>query len=154
MLGKLMKYEWKATWKLLLSANILTVVMTGLARCMVYLMGQTGHSDFRMVDFMAVMVLFTYVGSMFAVCIGTTIYLIHRFYTSTYGDQGYLLHTLPVDTHHIIIAKVLVSSAWVIINMVSIYLSVIFLRATSSEIFHSMMEGMVDSGTNKDAAAV
>ncbi len=66
MLGKLMKYEWKATWKLLLSANILTVVMTGLARCMVYLMGQTGHSDFRMVDFMAVMVLFTYVGSMFA----------------------------------------------------------------------------------------
>ena len=144
MLGKLMKYEWKATWKLLLSANILTVVMTGLARCMVYLMGQTGHSDFRMVDFMAVMVLFTYVGSMFAVCIGTTIYLIHRFYTSTYGDQGYLLHTLPVDTHHIIIAKVLVSSAWVIINMVSIYLSVIFLLATSSEIFHSMMEGMVD----------
>lgn len=144
MLGKLMKYEWKATWKLLLSANILTVVMTVLARCMVSLMDQAGHSDFRMVDFMAVMVLFTYVGSMFAVCIGTTIYLIHRFYTSTYGDQGYLLHTLPVDTHHIIIAKVLVSAAWVTINIVFIYLSVIFLLATSSEILHSMMEGMVD----------
>ncbi len=144
MLGKLMKYEWKATWKLLLSANILTVVMTVLARCMVSLMDQVGHSDFRMVDFMAVMVLFTYVGSMFAVCIGTTIYLIHRFYTSTYGDQGYLLHTLPVDTHHIIIAKVLVSAAWVTINIVFIYLSVIFLLATSSEILHSMMEGMVD----------
>ena len=144
MLGKLMKYEWKATWKLLLSANILTVVMTVLARCMVSLMDQVGHSDFRMVDFMAVMVLFTYVGSMFAVCIGTTIYLIHRFYTSTYGDQGYLLHTLPVDTHHIIIATVLVSAAWVTINIVFIYLSVIFLLATSSEILHSMMEGMVD----------
>ncbi len=144
MLGKLMKYEWKATWKLLLSANILTVVMTGLARWMVYLMGQTNYNDFQMVDFMAVMVLVTYVGSMFAVCIGTTIYLIYRFYTSTYGDQGYLLHTLPVDTHHIIIAKVLVSAAWVIINIVFIYLSVIFLLASSSEIFESMMEGMVD----------
>lgn len=28
MLGKLMKYEWKATWKLLLSANLVIVVMT------------------------------------------------------------------------------------------------------------------------------
>ncbi len=144
MLGKLMKYEWKATWKLLLSANILTVAMTGLARCMMLLMEQTNYSEFTMVDFLAVMVLFTYVGSMFAVCVGTTIFLIYRFYTSTYGDQGYLLHTLPVDTHHIIIAKVLVSAAWVIINITFIYLSVIFLLASSSEIFHSMMEGMVD----------
>ena len=63
-----MKYEWKATWKLLLSANILTVVMTGLARWMVYLMEEAPYSsDFQMVDFVAVMVLFTYVASMFAV---------------------------------------------------------------------------------------
>lgn len=144
MLGKLMKYEWKATWKLLLSANVLIIVMTGLARFMVSLVDQAGRSDFRMVDFVAVMVLLTYVGSMFAVCVGTTIFLIHRFYTSTYGDQGYLLHTLPVDTHHIIIAKVLVSAAWVIINMTFIYMSAIFLLATTSEIFRSMMEGMVD----------
>ena len=31
MLGKLMKYEWKATWKLLLTANLVTVVMAILA---------------------------------------------------------------------------------------------------------------------------
>lgn len=145
MLGKLMKYEWKATWKLLLSANLLTVVMTGLARWMVYLMDHSEYSsDFRMVDFMAVMVLFTYAASMFAVYVGTAIYLIHRFYTSTYGDQGYLLHTLPVDTHHIIIAKLLVSVLWVMMNSVIIYLSVIFLFATSTEIVRSMMEGMID----------
>ena len=74
MLGKLMKYEWKATWKLLLSANILTVVMTGLARWMVYLMEEAPYSsDFQMVDFVAVMVLFTYVASMFAVYVGTAL---------------------------------------------------------------------------------
>lgn len=145
MLGKLMKYEWKSTWKLLLSANILTVVMTGLARWMVYLMDRTDYSsNFRMMDFMAVMVLFTYVASMFAVYVGTAIYLIYRFYTSTYGDQGYLLHTLPVDTHHIIIAKLLVSVLWVMMNSVIIYLSVIFLFATSTEMIKSMMEGLVN----------
>lgn len=146
MLGKLMKYEWKATWKLLLSANLLTVVMTGLARWMVYLMDKAPYSsDFQMVDFVAVMVLFTYVASMFAVYVGTAIYLIHRFYTSTYGDQGYLLHTLPVDTHHIIIAKVLVSVLWVMMNSLIIYFSVIFLFATSTEIIKSMMDGLVST---------
>lgn len=80
MLGKLMKYEWKATWKLLLSANALTLVMTGLARWMVYLMDKAPYSsDFEMVNFVAVMVLFTYVMSMFAVFVGTAIYLIYRF---------------------------------------------------------------------------
>lgn len=144
MLGKLMKYEWKATWKLLLSANALTFVMTILAWCMVKILDRSG-GDFAMMDFTAVMVLFTYAGSMFAVSVGTAIYLIHRFYTSTYGDQGYLLHTLPVDTHHIIVAKILVSTAWVMINILSIYLSVIFLFASSSEVFDSMMRGMKDT---------
>lgn len=139
-----MKYEWKATWKLLLSANALTLVMTIIAWCMVRAWERPG-SDFPMMDFMAVMVLLTYVGSMFAVSVGTGIYLIHRFYTSTYGDQGYLLHTLPVDTHHIIIAKLLVSAAWEMINIVFIYLSVIFLFASSSEVFDSMMRGMKDT---------
>lgn len=144
MLGKLMKYEWKATWKLLVLANGLTLLMTIIAWGMVRILEQSG-SDFRMMDFMAVMVLFTYVASMFAVSIGTGIFLIHRFYTSTYGDQGYLLHTLPVDTHHIIIAKLLVSAAWELINILSIYLSVIFLFASTKEVFESMMRGMKDA---------
>ena len=31
MLGKLMKYEWKATWKLLIPLNLFIVVMSVLA---------------------------------------------------------------------------------------------------------------------------
>ena len=143
MLGKLMKYELKATWKLLLAANLLMVVMTILAWSMVKAMDYSSYND--MVDFVAVMVILTYVLSMFVVYIGTAIYLIHRFYTSTYGDQGYLLHTLPVDTHHIIIAKTLVSAMWVGISVVLIYLSVILLFASSEEVFMSMMEGMVET---------
>ncbi len=143
MLGKLMKYEWKATWKLLLSANLLIVGMTFLAWWMVNMVEYS--DDFRMMDFVAVMVMVTYAGSMFAVYVGTAIYLIHRFYTSTYGDQGYLLHTLPVDTHHIIIAKALVSVMWVLTSSVIIYFSVLLLFASSEDIFISMMEGIVDS---------
>ena len=114
MLGKLMKYEWKATWKLLLTANLVTVVMAVLAWALENVVKYP--SEFSLVDFMQTIVLFTFFISVLAVSVGTVIYLIHRFYTSTYGDQGYLLHTLPVDTHHIIIAKVLVSTIWMLIT--------------------------------------
>lgn len=131
MLGKLMKYEWKSTWKLLLPMNMLIIVMTFLACITVQV--DFFDSNNSMVIFSGMMIILTYIGSMFVVCIGTAIYLIYRFYTSTYGDQGYLLHTLPVDKHHIIIAKVVVSTAWILISMMLMFISVMFLFAEQGE---------------------
>jgi hypothetical protein len=138
MLGKLMKYEWKATWKLLLPINLLIIVMTFLACITVQV--DFFNSDNPMVAFGAVMIMLTYIGSMFVVLIGTAIYLIYRFYTSTYGEQGYLLHTLPVDKHHIIIAKVLVSAAWIFISMMLMIMSIMFLFAEQGEFFADFFE--------------
>lgn len=140
MLGKLMKYEWQSTWKLLLPANLLIVVMTFFA-CMAIRLN-IGDIDNDGIIFSAVMILVTYVGSMFVVMIGTAIYLIYRFYTSTYGDQGYLLHTLPVDKHHIIIAKTLVSTAWVLLSCFLIYLSVLFIFASEEGVIPELIDSM------------
>ena len=119
MLAKLMKYEWKSTWKLLLPMNLLIIVMTLLACITVRL--DVFDTDNDAVIFSAMMIIITYAASMFVVMIGTAIFLIYRFYTSTYGDQGYLLHTLPVDKHHIIIAKAAVSSACVMFSSFLMY---------------------------------
>ena len=73
MLGKLMKYEWQATWRLLLPANLLIVVMTFFA-CMAIRLN-LGDIKNEGIVFAAVMILVTYVGSMFVVMIGTAIYL-------------------------------------------------------------------------------
>jgi hypothetical protein len=139
MLGKLMKYEWKATWKLLLPLNLLIILMTFLA-CITVQM-DSFNSKNGMVALGGMFVLLTYIGSMFVVVIGTAIYLIYRFYTSTYGDQGYLLHTLPVDKHHIIIAKVLVGAAWIFLSMVLMIMSVMFLFAEQGEFFADFLKG-------------
>lgn len=145
MLGKLMKYEWKATWKLLLPANLVIVVMTLIAWLVTNMVEYgTYRSNLQMVDFMEVMVILTYVISMFAVYMGTAIFLIYRFYTSTYGDQGYLLHTLPVDTHHIILAKVIVSAGWLLINSLIMGGSVLILFTAREDAFFTMMEGVMD----------
>ena len=130
MLGKLMKYEWKATWKFMCLANLMILIMTILADITVKLDFFSYQRD-NMLQFIAMMVMMTYVLSMFAMVIGVAIFLIYRFYTSTYSDQGYLLHTLPVDKHHIIIAKVLVSALWIIMCEFVMYFSVIVLVAAN-----------------------
>lgn len=133
MLAKLMKYEWKATWKLLVPVNLLIVVMTFFACITVRI--DFFHSDNDGIIFSAVMIILTYVASMFAAMIGTAVFLIYRFYTSVYGDQGYLLHTLPVDKHHIILAKVLASGAWVLLSSVLMNMSILFLFNEEEDIF-------------------
>ena len=140
MLGKLMKYEWKSTWKLLIPANLLIVVMTFLACVTVRI--DFYSSDIEGIEFIAVLIILMYVLSMFVVLVGGAIYLIYRFYTSTYGDQGYLLHTLPVDKHHIIIAKVLVSTLWIMLSSFLVYMSVIFLFHEEGDIFEEFIDGI------------
>lgn len=141
MLGKLMKYEWKATWKFMCIANLAIIVMTILADITVKLDFFSYDKD-DMLQFIAMMVMMTYVLSMFAMVIGVAIFLVYRFYTSTYSDQGYLLHTLPVDKHHIIISKVLVSALWIIICELMMYLSILVLIASNGELLEIMAESM------------
>lgn len=140
MLGKLMKYEWQATWKLLLPANLLIVVMTFFGYVAIRL--NLGDIDNDGIVFSAVMILVTYAGSMFVVMIGTAIFLIYRFYTSVYGDQGYLLHTLPVDKHHIIIAKTLVSTAWVLLSCFLIYVSLVIIFMAEGGIIPKLVDSL------------
>lgn len=139
MLGKLMKYEWKATWKLLIPLNLFIVVMSVLAYITVQL--DFFESDNDLVIMTGTLLLLTYVLSMFVISVVTIIYLIYRFYTSVYGDEGYLLHTLPVDKHHIIVAKAVVSVSWIILNILLIYLSVLFLISTQERFAETLTEG-------------
>ena len=139
MLGKLMKYEWKATWKLLLPMNAFIVLMSILVFIMVQM--SFFDSNNHLVEMTGTVIVLTYIFSMFVISIGTIIYLIYRFYTSVYGDEGYLLHTLPMDKHHIIIAKALTSAAWVIINSIVIIFSVLFVFSAQSEVMEMIAEG-------------
>ena len=52
-----------------------------------------------------------------------------------------MLHTLPVDKHHIIIAKSVVSLAWVLINILLIYLSIVFVLSTQMEFMKNVFDG-------------
>ncbi len=142
MLGKLMKYEWKSTWKLLVPMNALIIAMSLFAYLTIRL--DFFDNDSEIVILSGITIIMFYILSMFVVVIGTAIYLIYRFYTSVYGDQGYLLHTLPVDKHHIIISKVLVSVLWLMLSIILIYLSVFLLFSSDEAVLEAVWDTMVD----------
>lgn len=139
MLGKLMKYEWSGTWKLLVPANLL-IVVTSFFACIMVRQPVFDYDDGAVM--LTILVMLTYIVSMILVFVGTAIYLIYHFYTTTYGDQGYLLHTLPVDKHQIIIAKALVSAAWLLISSFIMYMSVVFLLNFEGNIYEDFIEGL------------
>ena len=137
MLGKLMKYEWKNTWKagclMLLGMLVVTVIGCmvlhmpgGLVTEMVDGNGiSAAQSWFVVSSFVATLIL--YVIMLLASTWGMLIFLGIRFYRSMYTDEGYLSHTLPVTVNQLFLSKVLVSGIWYLLIMIGIGISVVAL---------------------------
>lgn len=112
MLGKLLKYEIKATarWFLPLYAAIL--LMAGINRLLFsdpLTMNGPGLS-FR--EIITGLSMITYVILIIGVMVITLVVCIIRFYKSLLGDEGYLMFTLPVETWKHILNKLLIAMLW------------------------------------------
>lgn len=123
MLGKLFAHEWKDTWKLMTVLNGTVLVLSVLG----VIFAATGNlvdvikrdSISSVWVFLMYMSFFmVYVLGILALSIGTTLYFYIRFYRNMYTDQGYLMHTLPVNEHELILSKALVAFIWKIIGAV------------------------------------
>ena len=110
MLGKLMKYEWRGLrFPLLIMLGILGG--TTLLTCLVIFTINpkfdsvaTGLSTMSLV----LCVLLYYFG-VIGCSVGTMLIIAIRFYKTTYTDQGYLTHTLPVESSTLLAAKSITS---------------------------------------------
>lgn len=143
MLGKLIRYEWKNTYKvgcLMLGVVALITFLGWLAfQTPLWAGAEHGYRGFGWLDIFSVLTLIMYVIMLVAVNYGILIYLAVHFYRTMYTDQGYLTHTLPVTKHQLLISKLLVSSLWVCFILLSIYLSIILLGL-------SMLSAVMPSG--------
>lgn len=143
MLGKLMKYEWKDTYKMgcLVLGAMAVITFMGWLAFQNSVWSDLGRSGSRVnwTDIFSLFLLMLY--AMLLVCanFGILIYLGVHFYRSMYTDQGYLTHTLPVTKHQILISKILVSSLWMLFVTLAVYLSLSILGA--SMVFSLKPEG-------------
>lgn len=159
MLGKLIKHEWKNTYKVsgLILIFVAAFTLLGCISLRMPLihsaMSDTNYSSaFSILDAMGIMSLILYMLTLMGATYGIMIYLGVHFYKSMYTDEGYLTHTLPVSTHQLLISKILVSGIWMMIVMVAIFVSVValgyaflcmYLPATPAEITKELGELIV-----------
>jgi hypothetical protein len=143
MLGKLIKHEWKATWKFPALISLFVVVLTFLGvlsfKAPFWHNLITGNIQkitfFDMAAFALLAMYFVYICiALYAIMI----YFAIRFYKNMYTDEGYLSHTLPVKPSAHIFSKTLVSGTWYIGATVLMLVSMIWLLyAFMSTIFTS-----------------
>lgn len=108
MLGKLLKYEVKATSMTFL---LLYIVILAFSVCNKAFMS----FDFEWGIIITGMILFTL---FMALGVITLIVVIQRFNKNLLGDEGYLMFTLPVKTRDLVTSKILVAFMWTILSCI------------------------------------
>lgn len=108
MLGRLFKYELKATSKVLVPIYIAFIAITIISRVSIDLQVDEGS----LWSFINGMGLFVFIISAITMFVATAIVIILRFYRNTSSDEGYLLFTLPVKVDYIIISEFLCALIW------------------------------------------
>ena len=129
MTGNLIKYEFRSGLRyigIIWAALIASALLLGI---MLKVMGSVFPTDPQ--GILALMeVLFNLVPPllygiiMVAMIVVTIIIVVMRFYKGLLGDEGYLMHTLPVKPWQLITSKGIVASAVVIISIIAIVLSI------------------------------
>ncbi|SFC29551.1 ABC transporter permease [Clostridium uliginosum] len=126
MLGKLIKYEIKATGRTLLPLYAVLLIFALINKIFIGDNLHAASSNFLGgIPFMLSML--AYICTMVAIFIVTFFVIIQRFYKNLLGDQGYLMHTLPVSCSKNITSKLLVAVIWSIISTIVAITSIIIM---------------------------
>lgn len=143
MLGKLFKYEFKNTAKVMLTIYGVLIVTTLIGSF--GLSTNTVRTDITelppIIELLFISAIMLYILSIFALFVVTYVYVCIHFYKTMYSDQGYLTHTLPVKPLTLFNVKLATSWVWMMGSMVLFYLSIFALLAgsTRGELFQIMI---------------
>ena len=116
MLSKLLKYEFRATGRIMLPVYALLLVTAGGTSVTGSLMGRYPESTVLSIFRTLFMTLFAF--TTFGVLLLTLVLMVYRFYKNLMTDEGYLMFTLPVSRSLLIWSKLIVSMAWGILSAV------------------------------------
>jgi hypothetical protein len=130
MLGKLFKYEVKATARIFLPLYFVLIVFAIINSFMSF-----NADDFSLPQFIT---LTLYIFILVGMFVASLIVMIQRFYKNLLSEEGYLMFTLPVKPYKHIISKLIVSVMWIILSSFSAIISILIIASreiTLSEIF-------------------
>ncbi len=123
MLGKLIKHEWKAVWKvpaLLLGILMIIAAVAGLTFVL-----PIWDSDWIGLPMSGIMLIMMFYVAMIGASLGIVIYLAVRYFKNMFTDEGYLTHTLPVTSRQLLISKVIIMSVWELLSSIGVLFSMV-----------------------------
>lgn len=145
MLRKLIKYEFKATSRFMLLMYgllvALSVIMSVGIRFNLDEVMTSISDEFRLggliFGILAFMVIMLFVVMNVIVICGMFFYSISRFKNNLLGNEGYLMHTLPVKVRDNLLAKNFVSVIWTILSVVVVVIAyiILFFGISGTDIF-------------------
>ena len=154
MLGKLLKYEFKSTsrvmWLLYLGligvALMLGIIVrvgdfTGITEYSSTYINMNNEAMNSVLRILLVFLGISYFLVLTAVMVITTVMIVLRFYRNILGDEGYLMHTLPVPTTHLLTSKLLISVIWMLLAGASAVVSGFVFMVSSGFLGFLIREG-------------
>lgn len=145
MLGKLIKHEFKDTYKLICVYYAVLGLLTILGIITVkgtYSM----QSASVLLRILMVISVAAYSVMMGILGIVTIMVLCSQFEKTMYGDRGYLTHTLPVKKGEILASKYIVSVVWCIASLFVMFLSLMIYGSflSGDNLFHMLFAEITD----------
>ena len=124
MLTKLMKYELKATARVMVPLCILSIALASVTQITLWtFLDETGSSPYSV----TLILLIATAAAMGAVLAATVVLIVQRFRSNLLGDEGHVMFTLPVSIHQHILAKFLVGVFWMLATLFVLFESIICL---------------------------
>jgi len=140
MLRKLMKYEFKATARMLLPLYGVLLVLSFI--CKLFIGTNLEGTNMKVLGGIpAMMSMAAYGITMTATIVVTLIIIIQRFYKNLLCDEGYLMNTLPVKVWKNITSKLIIAILWTIVSMVIAGIS-IFIMAYKPGAINVIIDGL------------
>lgn len=125
MLGKLIKYEFKATSRILLPLYGALIVFAFINK--LFMGDFFNNNDTFLGNLPRTIGMLVYISTMVATFVVTLFIIIQRYRTNLLSDEGYLMNTLPVKPSNNILSKLIVALVWTIVSGVIAVISIIIL---------------------------
>lgn len=131
MLGKLMKYEFRATGRVFIPLFAALLVVATVNRIF--------HA--LNLNIPGVIGTILSVCMIAAICVIALILTLQRFYRNLLKSEGYLMFTLPVSTDSLILSKLFVAAIWTVASLIVVFVAIAITAMTSIS-FSSMAEAI------------
>ncbi len=150
MLWKLLKYDFRSMWKsfaLIWPAALVLALINHFT--LPYDEGVTQSNEL-----LAIITIMAFTAVLFAMFVAVMIFVVQRFYKGLLGDEGYLMHTLPVRSWQLVASKLICAVVTALVSLAVIFLACLLMvpirwgQVLRIAFFQDLWEGLL---SNPDA---